>query len=632
MSKSKIAAILIGSVMAVTSVMSLTACGGNNGGPNAFTMWIPSGEQSQYYQDYEENPVLKYLLQREWGEGEDAAQISFDITIPSADSRKDDFGNRIATQNLSDIMDLSLCDYSVEQLYEQGIALDLTELVEQYMPNYKALIDSYPELTRQAYTIIDGERKILHLIGVYDGSQPMYQGFMYRRDWVAEYGEMPSHIWGEDPTKITYTTYAEAEAENDWTGWVTNPAYTGDGQKFTMSYGDDPDNTYTDNVVFPSGTSEPLYISDWEWMFSIFEEAWAALNITDTYCYSPYYMGTDMQGDFASSFGGGAPMWYLNDDEGQIHFGMTESRTRAYVQCMNTWYQNGWLDPEFNRRSSDQFYQIDTGSVYSGEIGAWRGSISALGNAIENDTAPLTEGIMVYGAKLPINDKYGEDENKWVEPDTIYQFGRAGTPVMITRTARDKNLPALLSFIDYLYSEEGALYKTFGFTKEEYEETQDSFYTEWGLTEGAYYTTTADDGTVTYHYAEANPYGTDLEKAVRLLRFPFGLELCENIDRGYSKVVQEAVDAWAYYEDTGSVLSEYVQKVPADQTRTFSNTLANVQDYVYVELPLMMLGQNGWDVWNDASWNDFCEEVNRRNPARITQIFQDIYDLYQTDN
>jgi len=42
---------------------------------------------------------------------------------------------------------------------------------------------------------------------------------------------------------------------------------------FTSSEGDDLWNDYTDNVFFPSGTSDTLTINDWERMFEAFDKA-----------------------------------------------------------------------------------------------------------------------------------------------------------------------------------------------------------------------------------------------------------------------------------------------------------------------------------------------------------------------
>lgn len=65
---------------------------------------------------------------------------------------------------------------------------------------------------------------------------------MYRRDWIVKYGKHPQT-----------------------------------GQAFTGGYTDPNDvDSWTDDVVFPSGGTDPVYISDWEWMFGSFTEAMAA--------------------------------------------------------------------------------------------------------------------------------------------------------------------------------------------------------------------------------------------------------------------------------------------------------------------------------------------------------------------
>ena len=77
---------------------------------------------------------------------------------------------------------------------------------------------------------------------------------------------------------------------------------------FTSSEGDDLWNDYTDNVFFPSGTSDTLTINDWERMFEAFDKAveersWA--DDTGAYVISIQYMGYSQLGDITSSFGGG---------------------------------------------------------------------------------------------------------------------------------------------------------------------------------------------------------------------------------------------------------------------------------------------------------------------------------------
>ena len=76
---------------------------------------------------------------------------------------------------------------------------------------------------------------------------------------------------------------------------------------------------------------------------------------------------------------------------------------------MNTWYQNGWLDSEFNERTSDIFYSIDDTSVRQGKVGMWIGVQSQLGGRMDMGEG-YTEGICVFGSAYPINDIYGTEE------------------------------------------------------------------------------------------------------------------------------------------------------------------------------------------------------------------------------
>ena len=68
-------------------------------------------------------------------------------------------------------------------------------------------------------------------------------------------------------------------------------------------------------VVFPSGGTDPVYISDWEWMFEIFTEAMADQGITDSYCTSIYYPGYMWSGGLCSCFGEPIPIWYKGSDD-----------------------------------------------------------------------------------------------------------------------------------------------------------------------------------------------------------------------------------------------------------------------------------------------------------------------------
>ncbi|EET61889.1 hypothetical protein BRYFOR_06081 [Marvinbryantia formatexigens DSM 14469] len=647
-------------------VPSLTAGAKND--ENTFTFWLANGEKDEFYMDYAENPIIQYLMAQEWGEGDNAATLTLEFDAASSTNPADSFTTLIYGGDFQDVMDLNYSQSSVTQLYDEGIAMDLTELAEEYMPNYMALIRSDPALYREAVSIVDGEQKILKILCINDMGQDQYQGLMYRRDWLVRFGEMPEYVWAVNADEILemdweerqgaapeITNYYEAREaygtdESAWTagGWQKNPLYTADsedswevgvggtrGNGITCSYGDDSMNTYTDNLVFPSGTQDPVFLSDWEWMLQTYEEkVWnnpdytddsgAMLSSDNTYMMSLYYWGTSTRGDFSSAFGGGAPTIYYDADSGKIVSGLTSESTRLYLQYMNEWYQKGWIDRDFTTRTSDIFYKIDAAGQLSGAVPVYLGhKTSQLGSVLDNGSIALTKGIMVVGAPLPINDVIGENEYRFKEPDTIYMMGRVAGSSMITTAAEDKNLPALLSLIDYLYTEEGGVLASFGFSKEQYEETQDAFYTEYGLTEGAYVKEDNAETGKTYRWADNNPESQDLNGAARLNRLSLGYHYMGVMDHGYSAIEQQAIDNWNRYPNTGDILTDIAGKIEADDT--YNTAYAKMTEAMQSRLASPIKAPD--ETTFGYAWEDWVNAIGDAGDI-LQEYAQAAYDLY----
>ena len=337
----------LAAITAASCVM--TGCGSSNSASSEksrdFTWLIGTPVDHGYFDEYEENTSINYWLSKEWDVDGESVQISVDFSAPaSADTAGDYMNTLIATGEYPDVMDMINCSEGLLQLYEEGIIIDLTEYVEKYMPNYMAWVEEHGAKSKLT-TVVDGEEKYLQLYNLADVMGDMWGGFMYRRDWIVTYG--------------------------------TNPET---GEAFTGGY--DSDGVWTDDVVFPSGNTYPVYISDWEWMFKIFDAAMADLGMSDGYCTQLWYYGENPMGDFQSGFGFGCSQTYMNLD-GKAEFGGTSDQMRAFVECMSNWYANGWIDPTFDERSSDMFFMIDTASVYTGKVGSWWGLSSQLGNGLD---------------------------------------------------------------------------------------------------------------------------------------------------------------------------------------------------------------------------------------------------------
>lgn len=566
---------------------TLTACGGGSGASEdtTFSMWIYSGVDSSYYTDYSENPVVQYTTQNKtWGDND--AKISLEFWTPAAGSEADNWQTMIGSGDYADVLSGMIAD-SPKNMLENGIAMDLTDYVKKYMPNYLAYLDAHPDVKANAVDEIDGEE---HYIGIRAGneSRPYYSfGYEYRRDWIVKYG--------------------------------TNPQT---GEAFTGGYTDPDDvDSWEDDVVFPSGGSDPIYISDWEWMFEIFEKAYADLGIEDTYCTSMYYPGFTWSGGLCSSFGGGVPVWYKGAD-GKVEFGGDSDQMRTYLECLNTWYSKGWLDPDFYQRTSDSFYAIDDTNVRQGKIGMWFGVQGELGGRLDTGD-DLTKGICVYGCAYPINDVYGDANCQNVDPNCVMTTSCTGVVYYVSTAAEGKNIGALLSYFDYFYSDEGSLMTTFGLNADQIADGGIDFYANYGLENGTY--TLGNDGRYRRADVLINDSG-DLKNACNSNKLP-GITLVASVDEGYNPTYEHSLANWIQYENTsffqGSVVTN---NMPNDIIKSCDDIRTKVLDYMTLNAPEFIRGKS--DPFNDADWEVWCKTLGKYNYQKASDIYQPYVDQY----
>ncbi len=546
--------------------------------------WLVSGVNSEYYTEYEDNPVYKYWSSLEWDADGDGLgrNLTVDFMSPPPGGESDFCNTLIATGEYPDLMIMSHFSDSAASLYDEGIALDITEYVEKYMPNYLAWAEEHPEYASRMTNMVDGERKYIQLYQVLDESEPLWGGFNYRRDWIVKYGKNPE----------------------------TGKAFSGEWK----------DGVWEDDVVFPSGNTDPIYISDWEWMLDIFATALEEQGITDGYalqlCSSGYWPG-----DFVTGFGVGTSDYYL-DEDGVAHYGGMSDGFRAYIQCMRDWYNNGWLEKGFMEHTSDLlFWKVDSPSIYSGKVGCWYGTNGQLGDELEVEDS-LTEGIVVFGCPSPINDKYGDKELQGKEPTAYFTpSAMLGQSIVITEKAKDKDLPTLFCAIDYLYSTEGGLLYQKGFSKEQMAEIQDPFYLEHGCEDGAYWTEERDGEL----YYVSNPARTNEEaldialSGGRLV----GQSINHNNDTGQPASWKHSMDLWTLtYENYGNVTGDVTNQFTADQAQETSMIDSNIRTYKTQAIPEFISGVR--DIDSDEDWETYCNELSQFHPEVYVNYLNEV--------
>lgn len=585
----------------------LSGCTGSEGSEEesgvkseSFTVWMGKAEDQEYYSEYEDSPVVQYYLKDTYvGTDWEQVSISLDFQVPAAGSESDNFNTLLATGDYQDIMELLYYTGSISDLYKEGIALDLTEYVENYMPNYKAYLEKNPQLAMTATNPVDGEKKYLSLYS-YNTNVVEWQGFVYRRDWILKYGKNP----------------------------VTSGGFSG-GYSIQNDDGSWNLDSWEDDIVFPSGGPDPIYISDWEWMFGIFEEAMADLGIDDGYCLSIGSAGYSRSGLLVSSFGGNEALWYKGLD-GNVEFGADSDNFRTYLQAMHTWFDNGWIDKSFYEHTSDYPWRIDEAKVRSGKVGLWHGMDGQLFNRMNLGDA-LTQDIMVFACPYPINDVYGGEDQQYKEPYCLFQGSLEGKPFMITDKAKGKDLVALFTYIDTLYAEENSVRNSYGLSKEEVAETQNPLYIKWGLEDGAYVDSgeKTDDGRALYLKNDivAADSGS-LVTAISGGRF-FGLigdsPTAVVVNGNETEQFRRMRSLWYdTYKNTGQFPISFKSQLTSEEGKEISKNENRITEFLAKTIPTFVFGDK--NPYDDAEWDKYINALSKYQPAKNTELYQQAID------
>lgn len=252
------------------------------------TYWVPLNEKyTSVITNFNElamSPVL-----------EDITNIHIEYQHPVESAASEQFNLMVASGNLPDIIEQNWTGRpgGPEKALEDGVIIDMTDLIAQYAPNYNKILSETPEGARQAAT---PSGRQYQMTGFYYGdtvAAKIMIGPQYRRDWLERLGL-------EDPVTI-----------EDWYNVLTavkNQDANGNG---------DPN----DEIPLISKGASISCSND-------------NINV------------------LASGFGVNMKFYQV---DGQVKFGPYEPEWKAYLQEMNKWYSEGLIDVEFATTDKTMF-------------------------------------------------------------------------------------------------------------------------------------------------------------------------------------------------------------------------------------------------------------------------------------
>lgn len=401
---------LVALLLSLALVLSLGACGGNGGSstsseasPSSTTeesgAAAESGDESQaetaetgefQLPIVDEPTTLSYfvaddsnaaIMTTDWNDNEfyqemerrTGVHLEFEM-VSSADYQTN-FNLMIASGNLADMIYVGASYYAegVDAAIDDGYFLDLTDLVDEYMPNYEKVRTS--DVQYELLSTTDSGR----LGAVYElrqSKQGPWLGLWIRQDWLDDLNL---------DTPVTFDDYHEVLT-----------AFKNE-----------------------KGATAPLILN---------------------------FSGSD--GEFGTMSGGLNVLnsWQL-DETGKVNFGPYMDAWKEYVTIMHQWYTEGLIDPDFmatDERTADMAKVVTGASGLFAALYTMPSVYEAASEDPNMNLAPVNPPVMNEGDEghIRLRDSY-----------------TSGNTAI---SADSENWEVALRWLDYLYTEEGALLANYG--------------------------------------------------------------------------------------------------------------------------------------------------------------------------
>ncbi len=159
---------------------------------------------------------------------EEQTGVHMEFVECSDSAAYEQFNLTIATGDYPDLMAMDYYSGGVTAAYEEDIILDLTDMVEEHMPNYMAVVDTMDDYTKKSIYTDDG--RILR-IWTLASDVVSEQGLSYRSDWAKEFG-MDAPVTVDD--MFDYLSAVKSKYDCTYPIFIDNSAVL---EGFTGAYG-----------------------------------------------------------------------------------------------------------------------------------------------------------------------------------------------------------------------------------------------------------------------------------------------------------------------------------------------------------------------------------------------------------
>lgn len=495
----------------------------------SFSMWVSFSDNMSTFMPNQFNDNLGYKKACE------LTGVNVDLVCVSTASNSEQFSLRVASNDLPNVVTnvAQLWTSSWDSAIEDDVFIDLTDMVENYMPAYKECYDQLDDDTkRELHTDSGYMPKLISINNYPDGAT---EGAFVRTDYLEQVGlDIPTTY--EELDEVLHAFQSELGLEEPLmatSGLVhtSNALCSGYGVSGSFS-------------VFPM-VSEPYYVVD-----------------------------------------------------GQVKFGTIEPGFKEYMEMFANYYAEGIIHPDF--MSKNQNPMDFGGTISSGTTGVFFGETNMIPNYYADGKS--TDPNFEIAPLPPITKTEGEATHFGTVKSPI--SGRvAGIAVSTTDTDYEK----LATYLDFFFTEEGALLSAMGV---EGNEDGSYIYDENGELQYSDYWNTIEL--------------TEMEKPTLFIYSVMPM-LCPKTPSSYTMDIQfECADVWDTNADSDYQMPTAIS-MTADESERYSAIYSDIQTLISENLSKFAVGERSMD-----EWDDFVQQIQDMGIQECIDLKQAAVDRFYT--
>lgn len=493
---------------------------------------------------------------------EEKFNCTIEFQEPPQGSEQDQMSIMLGTQQYTDVMTMDYYLDGVESMYNDGIIRDIAPYVEVYAPNFYNYIQENETRKKTAY---DEEGHLFIAPAMSAEEDMLWGGLMYRYDILE-----------------------------------------------TMTGG---------NVAFPSGARDPETIEDMEYMLELMKQYFEGAGMEEYACLIIPYCGYFSNGELLDGFGTSGTTYV--DENGKVQLGLVGPEFYNYLVKMHEWYEKGYIYPDFASRAQDSFFLPNTALTYGGAAGCWWGlSSSQLGTSMS---------MPEYGLNMNVRPMTGAPLDTATREDNlgaliILQYAEDRDSItsgwVVSTNCSDESMIRWLQIVDYLFTEEGGMLKTYGLNAEQ--AVGSEVYEEMGLTDGAY--TLGEDGSFTVNPILDPAVGEGVlagnANAAKGIRLP-GLYYNKYVNMSTREEEKEADQIWAS-AGWNAAFPKGASKTP-EEGNQISTIWNSMSDYINSMVPKFIMGT---EELNEETYAAYEAQIESLGLEELLELRQATYDRY----